>query len=145
LAQDLRIARLPIKVSVLNREVILTGTVNVSSEKKAAERDAANTVGVIRVSNKIQLDKTFRTDESLEEELTVDLGADALLHHQNIRANVVKSAATLSGIVNNLREYNRAEVVVKRVRGVREVVNLLDIERRDTVADADALSRPFAS
>jgi osmotically-inducible protein OsmY len=141
LMQDQSLAAPDISVAVRHGVVHLTGHVTNLAAKKFAVREAAKirgALGVVQVNNLLKVDPNFRTDELLEEELAVELGADALLHHQEIRVNVVKGVASLSGIVNNDREYQQAVTVAKRIAGVREVVNRLDIEPRDAVGDADA-------
>ena len=138
LSQDSRVANLPLDVSVSNGHATLAGTVNEKWQREAAEGDANDTVGVIRVTDKIVVNPTFRTDAFLRDDLTVELGADAILRDQDIRVNVIKGEATLSGVVNNLREYNRAVSVANRISGIREVVNMLDIEPRDVAADDEA-------
>lgn len=135
LKQDRRVAAMPIEVTVESGEVILNGTVNVDWQKQIAQRDAQDVVGARAVTDALKVDPRFQTDDTLEEIATVELGSDVQLHDQEIRASVKNSVITISGVVNTFPQYKRATEVVQRIMGVRTVLNNLEIEPRDRVAD----------
>jgi len=70
-----------------------------------------------------------RSDERIREEVCERLTDDHYVDASDIEINVNSGIATLSGTVADRAQKRRAEDVVERVRGVRDVQNDLRIRR----------------
>lgn len=109
--------------------VTLRGVVDNYKSKRAAERDAANTIGVSQVVNLIKV----RNEEPLSnKELTADIEKvlrwDPYLERYEITPVVRNQEVYLYGTVDNFYERNHAADVVASVDGVAEVTNMIDVE-----------------
>ena len=107
--------------------VTLTGYIDSYSGKLAAERAAKRVHGVRAVANDIEVRlKLDRTDADLANDVvralelrgTIPEGVQAVVHNAHV---------TLTGKVNWLFQKREAEKAVRHVRGVRDVVNYIEV------------------
>jgi len=111
--------------------VILRGTVDNLKAKRAAAQDARNTVGVIRIDNRIKV----RPGEPLSDRRIEDRVRRALVRHPyvesyEITVDVTNGVADLYGAVDTYFEKSQAEGVTSRVNGVIWVDNNLLVQKQ---------------
>lgn len=126
---DPRVYSFNITPTVSAGEVTLRGTVNNLKAKRAAAKDARNTVGVVDVVNRIRV----RTDEQLSdteiaEDVRAALQRDPYVERLEINVNVVDGVAYLNGRVDSYFEKAQADDIAATVEGVVEVENNLTID-----------------
>lgn len=119
-----------IQAEILNGLVILRGAVPTSRAKLAAHELAASAPGCGEVINDLEVRPALgATDEAI---------ADAVRHALEQHSEIAKGAIAvqvngglvmLSGAVGSQKEYVLAEDAARSTRGVREVSNLLIIDR----------------
>ena len=116
-------------INVENGVVTLTGTVNNLMARKAAEKDAKNTMGVWRVKNflKVRPD-VLVADELIESRIKSTLATDPIVDLYNIDVMVINGKVRLNGRVNYRAERQRAENIVSRQPGVINVNNKIIVD-----------------
>lgn len=123
---DSRIAWAEIGVEVTKGLVTLTGTVN-SSAKKLAAQDAAHRIaGVLDVANEIEVRPEgmfVKSDEDLARAVRHILEWDAFIPDERIKSTVSDGWVTLEGEVDLWREREDAERAVLRLEGIVGVIN----------------------
>ena len=129
-AYDPRVLSAPIEARVENGTVWLRGSVADLLAKKAAERDARNTVGVHRVVNLLKVRPEVRTDDAISQSVVNALHGRGLLEENEIRAAVNDGEVWLSGDVDSARVYRSADRAASAVRGVEELHNDLTVRGR---------------
>jgi osmotically-inducible protein OsmY len=107
--------------------VTLTGVVNNLKAKRAAGRDARNTIGVDKVNNYIMVRPHDPSDNVIEENVDEALGWDPVVERHEIDPVVRNRKVYLYGNVDNYYEKAHAEDVVAGVAGVAEVGNNLTV------------------
>ncbi len=108
--------------------VTLTGIVDNLAAKKAAEKNAANTVGVWRVKNLIKVRPAMvSTDKEITEKIEAALSRNPYVDRYDLTASAHGGKARLSGDVDSQFEKELAEEVVWRIKGVVDVQNNLKI------------------
>lgn len=124
---DPRVTSAGIDVRVENGVAKLSGEVDNLAAKKAAEEDAENTFGVWMVQNHIRVrpDEIAQNDD-LQSDVLQALMRDPYVESFEIEPEVRTGLVYLEGTVNSDFERRHAEEVVENVKGVIEVVNLLD-------------------
>lgn len=127
LAHDPRTNQYAIDVAVENGVVTLTGTVQTLSARRAAVRDAQNTVGIMRVDDRLDVRITARENETIEQDLERAFLWDPVLERHEITPVVRNGKAYLYGRVDNAYEKWRAGDVASRVPGLAAVANRLEI------------------
>ncbi|MBV8277719.1 MAG: BON domain-containing protein [Verrucomicrobia bacterium] len=140
-----------IGVSVRRGVVELDGHVSSYYEKWGAERAALRVAGVRSIASEIKVDLPFEgcpTDEDIARAATEHLSWNVLIP-PTVKVKVTDGALTLTGRVNWRYQSDEAERVVRPLKGVRLVVN--DINLKPTVNTAvakadiqDALKRNAA-
>ena len=137
LSQDLGITD-PYEITIETSlgHVTLRGSVPTSYHKQAAEENAWEITGVSWVSNLLLINTEVRDDEKIREDVQFDLNSDYLLTGQNIDLQVEDAIITLSGTVKTLYEKVCAEDIASRVRGVRNVINHITINKSYDQNDA---------
>lgn len=156
---DPEITATDVGVEVDNRVVTLTGTVDSFAKKWAAERAALRVARVRAVANDIDVrlfGTAVKNDTDIAQAVANALEWDASVPFENLHIKVEDGEVTLSGEVP--WNFQRTEVAdsVRRVSGVKSVINLItlsahpssaekirsDIERalvRNAEIDADAI------
>jgi len=118
-----------IDVRVRNAAVSLLGNVSSLAAKRAAERDARNTLGVRRVINYLKVTvPDWPGDLAVTKRAQEALAHDAHLTDFDLRASSHSGTIYLRGEVNTHFEKDRAEVVVANVPGVLDVANRIKVD-----------------
>jgi osmotically-inducible protein OsmY len=121
-----------IGVSVRNRVVTLTGFVRSYTERFQAERDAKRVAGVAAIANELQVklaDVNHRPDSDLAEDIVLAL-ASQTPSISGVTPVVHNGEVTLEGEVEWGFQKEQAEHVVRRLRGVTMVTNLIRVKPR---------------
>jgi len=109
--------------------VILRGTVDNLKAKRAAAQDARNTVGVLRVDNRIKVRPAEPlSDQKIESDVRRAILRDPYVESYEITVEVTNGVTDLYGIVDNYLEKSQAEDVASRVKGVIMVDNNLVVQ-----------------
>ena len=120
-----------IGVAAHNGVVTLSGFVRSYAQKTQAERDAKRVAGVVGVANDIEvrlpvLDQ--RPDPEVARDAVNALKAELPFSSENIKVVVRDGWLTLEGTVEWNYARERAENSVKRVRGVKGVMNAITLK-----------------
>jgi osmotically-inducible protein OsmY len=128
-AYDPRVFSFNPDVTVDNGVVTLAGTVDNLKAKRAAERDAMNTVGVWRVQNflKVRTPEPI-SDDTIISDLKTALALNTTTESYEIDVEVEDGIATLKGTVDSYLEKNEATDIASRTNGVIVVRNKLEVE-----------------
>jgi osmotically-inducible protein OsmY len=130
---DARMQPNEIGVAVIDGVVTLTGWVDNLTKKWAAEEAAHHVRGVKAVANDIEVRLPAfaeRTDDEIAAAAVRALQWDALVPSDTIRVTVSHGWVTLEGEVQRQFEEEEAERVVRRLAGVKGVVNLIAVRPR---------------
>ena len=111
-------------ISVRSGSVTLSGVVNNLKAKRAAVRDAKNTVGVWRVRDHLKV-RTAKpvADDELADKVRQALVRDPYVDRYKIGASAIDGTVYLSGTVDSYYEKSHAEDVASRVKGVVSINN----------------------
>lgn len=129
LRHDPRVSSVLVELFVDDGVVTLTGEVDNLEAKRAAERDASNTVGVWRVRNYMRVrPEEPPSDEELLTRLERALKRDSVTERLNVVVTVRNGKAYLYGEVDTQFQYRQVGNVASAVNGVIDVVNLVDVD-----------------
>jgi osmotically-inducible protein OsmY len=131
---DARVGPNEIGVIVKDGIVTLTGWVDSFTKRWAAEEAAQRVSGVKAIANDIEVrlpTSAERTDADIAAAARRALEWDAILPVDRIKLSVSKGMVTLEGDVNWHFEKEDAERVVRRLTGVRGVINLLTVHAHE--------------
>ena len=129
-----------IGVSVRNRIVTLTGFVRSFAEHSQAERDAKRIAGVAAIANELQVklaSAEARPDSDLAQDVVLAL-VSQVPYLSGVTPIVRNGDVTLEGEVEWRFQKDRAEEVVRRLRGVKSVTNLVRVKPRLPAEDIKA-------
>src|SRR5258708_39154860 len=120
-----------VAVAVKNGVVTLTGFVRSYAEKLGAEADAKRVAGVVGVANDLEV-RLSAADQRPDPEIARD-AVTALKGHlpfswHQIKVIVDKGWVTLEGQVEWNYQREEAERAVRRVKGVRGVINTIQLK-----------------
>ncbi|MEQ9318512.1 MAG: BON domain-containing protein [Polyangiaceae bacterium] len=125
---DPRVHGSDVHARVAHGRVTLTGTVPTKRAKLAAGRMAENTVGVISMTNLIQVvPPTVVSEAKLSSRVDAALRLNPVTERNQIVATASGGEVTLSGTVDSHFEKAEAADVASGVAGVTEVSNLLRV------------------
>lgn len=130
---DSRVQSTEIGVAVKDGVVTLTGWVNSFHKRWAAEEAAHRVRGVLAVANDIEVRlpvSAERTDADIAAAAIHALEWDAGVSIDNLDVTISKGWVTLRGVVEWEYQKRDAERVVRRLKGVKGVTNLLTIKPR---------------
>ncbi|MCW8985009.1 MAG: BON domain-containing protein [Thermoanaerobaculales bacterium] len=144
LNQDWRLINSDISIAVSDGHVTLFGSVPNHSEKRLAEKDARDVVGVGWVTNGLFARVDKREDPLIEIDVRFDLITDSSVGVFDITPRVVNGIVTLSGNVHTWYQKFHAGEVAAGVRGVRNVINDIVVSRTNWETDAE-LTKDIAS
>jgi len=122
-------------VSVKNHVVTLSGTVPNYAQKRAAERTVFKVAGVQGVANDIEVRlpaSSRRTDAEIAESALNALRWNVQVPHEKVKVTVDNGHVVLEGSVDWNYQRERAERVVRYLRGVNGVSNRLSVKSRTT-------------
>lgn len=117
--------------------VTLDGTVTTHYEKRIAEQDARDTVGVGWVTNNLFARVDRREDWAIQGDVKFNLNTDFALEDFGLDVTVTNGTVSLSGTVHTWYQRSHAKDVASRVRGVRDVVNRIVVHRNTWKLDAE--------
>jgi len=130
---DSRVQSTEIGVAVKDGVVTLTGWIDSFYKRWAAEEAAHRVRGVLAVANDIEVRLSVsaeRTDADIAAAAIHALEWDAGVSIDNLDVTVSKGWVTLRGVVEWEYQKHDAERVVRRLKGVKGVTNLLTIKPR---------------
>lgn len=128
LFHDPRVSAAGVDIEVRAGLITLRGAVDSLEAKRAAAGDAENTVGVLRVRNRLKIKPTAEiTDREMGDKIRKMVIRDTWLSAFEIDVKVIDNIAYLDGSVNTYFEKARADALASSVRGVRDVVNNLNV------------------
>jgi osmotically-inducible protein OsmY len=128
LRYDPRVSAANVVTEVRAGLVTLRGTVDSLEAKRAAVRDAENTVDVLRVRNHLKVKPPAEvTDREIGDKIRKAVIRDTWLNAFEIDVKVVDKVAYLNGSVNTYFEKARADTLASSVGGVRKVINKLNV------------------
>jgi osmotically-inducible protein OsmY len=117
-----------VAVAVHDGVVTLTGFVRSYAQKWQAERDAKRVAGVVAVADDIEVRLPAvdeRPDPEIAREAVSALKAQLPYSWDRIKAVVSKGWITLEGEVEWYYQRERAEEAVRRLKGVKGVINMI--------------------
>ena len=141
LLQDLRLDPFTVEVAADSGYVTLRGTVPTFHQRKLADQDAKNVVGVLGVINLLTVAPELRSDQAIARDIQIAIDADSEISGQDIRVRVKNGAVTLTGNVNQPFEKTHAENVVGNIRSVRAIHNELTINKAPKYTDTELAQR----
>ena len=118
------------KIDVTSKDgiVTLSGSVyNILARDKATEI-AESIKGVRSVVNEIQVKPALRSDDEIRRDVLEALASDPATDSYKIDVKVEKGTVTLSGNVDSYGEKRLCTDVAKRVRGVKDVAEQIEID-----------------
>lgn len=138
LARDPRVSSFNVETYVDDGVVTLRGVVGYLNAKRAAEQDAMNTVGAIRVENRIKVRPTsVMEDLEIESDVIEALVRDSTVEGYEVDVDVINGKVFLNGEVDSYFEKFHADDVASRVPGVISVRNNIDVEYDDPMTVYD--------
>ena len=133
---DPRLSSQRIEVSPAAGHVTLEGTVQSFRRKLLAQQIVSSFDGVHRVTNQLVVTPSEPApDDEIAKNVRAALDTSADVTKSSIQVSVTGGKVTLQGAVSSVWEQAVADDVVRGVRGVREVINLLIVNLQDKVAD----------
>lgn len=130
---DPRVDMFEIIVDVNEGWVTLKGTVDNLRAKRAAARDARNTVGVWHVRNLIKVRPGAAEDKVIADAVRNAFRMDPNVDRYEIAVTVRDGDVYLSGSVDSYHEKAQADHIASGIRGVREVKNRLRVELQENI------------
>ncbi len=127
-----------IGVIVKNGAVTLTGTVPSYFDKEAAKRAAKRVRGVRAMADEIEVrlfPEMAGTDEDIAERIARIFEWNTQIPGDDIKAEVRNGTVTLNGDVDWQYQRNYAERQVEGVKGVKSVLNTINIRKRAAAYD----------
>ncbi len=132
LAQDIRLDGANIGVLASQGVVTLYGTVASAYERRVAEQDAYDVVGVGWVNNNLAVSVYRRENWAIRDDVQFDLNNDAATEGLDIGVKVNNGIVTLTGEVPTWYQKARAEEIAGEVAGVRAVANRIQVLSQGT-------------
>ena len=132
LSWDSRIGETQIGVQVDHGVVTLGGSVEDWATCRAAVEAAHRVAGVQDVANELQVRNSLTahlTDTDIAKAVRHALEWDALVPEKDIRSTVADGVVVLEGVVATPIQREEAERLVGRLRGIKRLINRLQISR----------------
>lgn len=130
-----------IAVSVKGGVVTLTGFVRSFTQKWQAERDVKRVSGVLGVANDIEVrlpSGSERPDPEIARDAVTALKNELPFSHETMKVVVKDGWVTLEGNAEWNYQRTRAEEAVRRVRGIKGVINTIVLKPRVTPTEIKA-------
>ena len=121
--EDPRLAPLKIAIEALSGHVTLRGSIPSYYQKRIAEQDAQDVIGVSGVTNLLAVNAAERDDDAIHDDIEFEIKTDYALNIYEIDVQVKDGYVTLSGVVNGSYDKARARIITSRVLGVKDVIN----------------------
>lgn len=139
LDQDSRVDASDITIEATAGYVILNGSVFSNYQKRIAEQDARDVVGVGWVTNNLFSRVDKREDWAIQDDVDFNLNTDSVLEGFDIDTKVNNEVVTLSGNVHTWYEKFHAGDVASRVKGVKKVINNITAQRTSLKRNAELI------
>jgi osmotically-inducible protein OsmY len=121
----------PLQVQVGDGVVMLAGTVDSLTAKRAAEQDADNVVGVQEVHNLLLVRAYYPSpDATIQQLVKAALANDTFVGHYSFTVNVSNGKVQLYGTVDSHSDQQQAAEVAAGVNGVVDLVNNVQVSSR---------------
>lgn len=140
-AQDPRVSPFEIDVEVENGVATLTGTVDNLKAKKAAARDAQNTMGVWMIDKEVSLQNKIvvtpskeLSDSTIKQNVSRAIVRDPYIESADVDISVDDATVTLSGKADSYFEKLQAGEVASTAAGVESITNNISVEDYDPFA-----------
>jgi osmotically-inducible protein OsmY len=141
LLNDHSLSAATIQIGIQDGAVTLVGIVHSFRHKLLADNLVRGIDGVRSVNNQLTVEPDVNIpDEHVEQEVRVSLEANADINKAAISVDCRGGKVTLRGNVGDNWERSIAEDVTRGVRGVREVTNLLAVNRSQKIEDQELCS-----
>ena len=128
--------RIKIDVETFRGEVQLNGFVESADMKSAATRVARSVEGVKNVSNNLKVGEGTRTagevvdDTVITAKVKTALAADPVVAAHQVNVETREGVVQLAGFVDNGDQKSKATELARRVAGVKQVDNQLEVKQR---------------
>ncbi len=136
LARDPGTSAYRIEVETFRGNVQLNGFVPSADMKAEATRVARNVKGVRKVDNNLRVDEGERTaggvvdDTVITAKVKTALAADSTVEAHEVNVETRDGVVQLAGFVDNSTQKSQATEVARRVAGVKQVDNQLEVKQR---------------
>jgi osmotically-inducible protein OsmY len=130
-----------IAVAVKNGVVTLTGFVRSYTQKWQAESDAKRVAGVVGIANDIEVrlpSASERPDPEIARDAVAALKYELPYSSENIKVIVKNGWITLEGTAEWNYQRTRGEEAVRKLKGVKGVINLITLKPRVTPSEIKA-------
>lgn len=136
LRKDPRVSGYAIHTEVDDGLVTLRGVVNDLRARRAAVRDARNTVGVVGVLDHLKVRATEeRPDKAIVTSIGHALARDPYAHRVPVQLRVDDGIVTLEGTADTWYAYQRIDQIVATATGVRDIRNRIRVLARHATFD----------
>jgi osmotically-inducible protein OsmY len=123
LDKDFLIPKNNVMVSVIDGVATLSGKVNFHIEREAAREEAADTIGVRWVENKITINQNSPSATGIAADIKKAFIRSAQVDAENIHIDTQEGHVTLSGHSSSYSERQEAYAAAWRSKGVTNVTN----------------------
>lgn len=127
LKQDDRINADNIIVKASFGHVTLDGSVHSHYQRRTAEQDVRDVIGVGWVTNNLFTEVDKRADRFVQDDIAFNLYTDFTLQGFDLKPRVKDGVVTLSGEVHNWYEKSHARDLASNVKGVRKVISKISV------------------
>ena len=128
LTWDPEVSETEVGVEVDDGVVTLTGAVDAYAKKRAAERAAFRISGVRAIANDLSVKGAgVRNDTDIATAVATALECSSVVPHERIDATVKNGKVFLAGNVDWDYQRVAAEMAVRHLKGVRDVVEMIDV------------------
>jgi osmotically-inducible protein OsmY len=131
---DPRVRSSPIEVTVEDGTVSLRGEVDNLLAKRAATRDAFNTLGVIQVRDELVVRRGNSSDEEIRASIRAAIDGDRALERGHVEVHVDGGEVRLIGDVASSADYRRVEHIASIAPGVEELLNDVTVNGASPIA-----------
>jgi osmotically-inducible protein OsmY len=142
LQKDLRVEEpFAVDVDCAYGHVTLRGAVPTYHQKRLAEQDTKDVVGVGWVTNYLTVKTPWRNDQAIRRDIESRFDSDYLINGQDLDVRVKDGVTTLSGNTNTYNERGHAIDVASRIPGVIKVVDNVNVNWFRRFTDAKLRER----
>lgn len=137
LEQDHRVLANKIDVKAVGGHVTLDGSVPTHFQRRTAEQDVKDVIGVSWVTNNLFAEVDKRADRLIQDDIEFNLDTDYTLAGFDVSTIVKNGVVTLSGEVHSWYEKGHARNLATDVKGVREVINKISVNYAPPKTDSE--------
>jgi hyperosmotically inducible protein len=136
LARDPATSAYRIDVETFRGDVQLNGFVESADMKSSATRVAKSVEGVKQVSNNLKVQTSERTagevvdDTMITAKVKTALATDPVVKAHEVNVETREGVVQLAGFVDNGEQKAKASEVTRRIAGVKQVDNQLEVKQR---------------